>query len=67
MARRKQHLKWQQAILQYACPSCHAAPGEWCVTISGRLFHEPHAPRAALANADHWATDLDDDMQPGEA
>lgn len=57
---RRAHLAWQQAVLQYPCPSCHVAPGEWCITASGRPFHEPHADRARLAAADHWNTHLDD-------
>lgn len=58
------HIAWRQAVQQYACPSCHAAPGGPCVTASGYVMHEPHAERARLAAADHWTTHLDDAPKP---
>ena len=35
------------------CPDCGAAPGEWCVSSSGRLNHNPHRARIRIANREN--------------
>lgn len=38
------------------CPTCHAEPGEPCVTASGRVATRSHGPRVAL-----WQSSPEDD------
>lgn len=41
-------------VLQYACDTCLARPGDPCLTVAGRVKYEPHAARAQLASHDGW-------------
>jgi 3-deoxy-D-manno-octulosonic acid (KDO) 8-phosphate synthase len=40
---------WKSVLLTYECPHCAAAPGERCVTSTGRASNVPHVKRAAAA------------------
>lgn len=56
---------WHLTVIAYPCPTCDAAPGEDCVTLSGVRKHEPHADRSRLASEHHWRNP--DDTEETEA
>ena len=39
---------WKKTLLTYPCPTCFAAPGERCLSASGKVKSEPHADRGRL-------------------
>jgi len=45
---------WRAAWQQYGCTRCGAAPGDPCVTDSGKVKYEPHVDRARLASENRW-------------
>jgi hypothetical protein len=47
-------IEWRQIALEYPCQTCGAAPGEECITISGRVAHTPHQWRSGAASANRW-------------
>jgi hypothetical protein len=42
--------RWRLVYLSYPCPVCIAAPGEDCITATGKLKREVHADRARQGN-----------------
>ena len=40
---------WRLVIHSYPCPTCGAAPGQWCETKNGRQTDMPHAARGDTA------------------
>lgn len=53
---------WRIVVTSYGCPSCGAAPGELCITSSGRHTPEPHAERSRVAHDHHWRAAGDDEL-----
>lgn len=60
-------IRWRRVVQQYGCGRCGAAPGEKCVTDSGRTTYTPHADRTDAASRDHWTTeDVRQENEPCE-
>ena len=47
-------IHWRQAVQQFGCTRCGAAPGEKCRTDSGSPRYEPHVDRSNLAAEHGW-------------
>ena len=52
----KRRAQWRAVVETYECETCGATPGQPCVTYSGTVKREPHAPRSQLAADHHWRT-----------
>lgn len=57
---------WWYAVTAYACPVCHVAPGEACISTSGAAKSEPHAERARLASEHHWKDPDEEEAETDE-